>query len=205
MLGLSTEQRTAIEQRGLMLRFFVWNVARDFLTGDPVPAGFWNDVGDATVGDRLYHGSGSLISISSLAGKGDLTLPKLTITLSGVEPGVNDDVRGASIAQTPIEVHLGIFDPATHMLIPPLIPYFIGFIDDCSIPTPPAGGDSAIVITCRSTSSALNKAGTATRSQASCAERDPDDGFYNYTGAVRGRPLYFGRKAPADAASGALS
>jgi hypothetical protein len=201
MLALSNAQRQAITLGGVMLRYFIWCEARDPDTGSPAPAGFWNDVGDIVDGPRTYHGSGSLISISSLTAKGDLTKPKLTVSLSGLDVVANEMLRGRSIAQAPIEVHLGVYVMATQVLIPPLISYFIGFVDDVSIPTPPKGGDSVISIICRSASSALDAGRTSTRSLASSAERDPADDFYSDTGAQR-KPLYFGRAAPASAGQG---
>lgn len=196
MLALTGPQRTALEDRVVMRRIFIWCDARDPDTGDPSPAGFWDDVGDVTVDGRVYHGSGSVISISSLSAKGDLTIPGLQITLSGIDSEANLLVRGKSMAQAPIEVKLGIFDPASHTLIGSLFSHFTGFVDDCDIRTPEAGGTSEIVFTCESTSRALTVKRTSTRSQSTQHDRDPDDAFYDYTGAQRGKPLYFGMPTP---------
>ncbi len=199
MLNLTTEQRDALASRAVMLRFFIWCEARDPDTGDPAPAGFWNDVGNVTIGGKVYNGSGNLISISSLGAKGDMTIPGLQITLSGVASSAVSLVRGKSVGQAPISVKLGIFDVATHEIIGPLASHFDGFIDDVVIKTPASGGDSTITFTCESTSRALTATGTATRSPASCHARDPNDGFYDYTAVQRTKPLYFGRKEPVTA------
>ncbi|MBN8959326.1 MAG: hypothetical protein J0H17_22670 [Rhizobiales bacterium] len=196
MLALSTEQRAALAGRAVMRRIFIWCDARDPVTGDPAPAGFWNDAHPVTLGSRTYHASGSIITVSSLGAKGDMTIPGLQVTLSGIDSAANNLVRGESVGQAPIEVHLGIFDVATKTIIGDLVPFFIGFVDDVDIQTPEAGGNSTITLTCESTSRALTKKGTATRSPGFSHARDAADDFYNYTAAQRTKPLYFGRKDP---------
>lgn len=196
MIALSSEQQEALASRHVMRRFFIWCEARDPDSGLPDPAGFWDDVGDITFAGRTYHGSGSVISIGVLGAKGDMTIPGLEIVLSGIDDPSNVVVRGKAIAQAPISVHVGIFDPANHTLIGSLVPYFVGFIDDCTIRTPEAGGNGQIVFTCESASRALTRTSELTRSHASEAERDSSDDFYKYANLAREVPVYFGRKAP---------
>jgi hypothetical protein len=196
MLALTTEQKAALESRAIMVRVFIWSDAKDPDTGLPDPAGFWNDVGDVTVGERVYHGDQSVISLSPVTGKSDLSIPDLTITLSGLDVNAIILARVKALSQTPIEVAVGLFDPASHELLPPLFPVFVGFTDDIEIPTPEVGGDSSIILTCRSVSRALTRISTATRSHASEIERDPSDQFYVYSPLGR-VPTYFGRPNPA--------
>ncbi|MBN8955734.1 MAG: hypothetical protein J0H17_03955 [Rhizobiales bacterium] len=197
MIPFTSEQKAALANRHVMRRFFLWCEARDPVTGDPDPAGFWDDVGDVIVESKTYHGSGGVISIGTVVSKGDMTIPGMQITLSGLDPDTKAMIRGSRLAQAPITVKLGIFDPATRDIIGPLIPYFVGIVDDATVSTPAQGGDSAVVFTCESTSRALTRAETATRSPASCRERDPDDAFYDDTSAQATKPVYWGRKEPA--------
>jgi hypothetical protein len=201
MLALTSPQRTALAQRVLVLRYFIWCDAVDPTTGLPSPAGFWNDIGDVTISSKLYHGSGPVIQIAPLSGKGDLTIPGLEVTMNGLDPEVNNLIRGTSMAQAPIRVSVGMFDPATRDLIPPLVTYFVGFVDDCQIDTPEDGGDSKVSLTCESTSRSLTRKGTDTRSQATLSKRDPSDGFYDYTHIQADKVVYFGRAGPGGYAS----
>jgi hypothetical protein len=197
MRSLTTNQRLALQQPGIMSRFFIL-----FLSD---MTGFWNDVGEVTVTstgeveltDQLFHGSGPVISVATLGAKGDLTIPGMQITLSGVDPRSITRVRGGVIAQTPVEIYIGIFDPASHNIIDGLFRHFTGVVDDVLITTPEAGGTASIVLTCESTSRALTVSGTATRSRESCITRDPNDTFYDDTGVQKDKSLYFGQRNPA--------
>jgi hypothetical protein len=200
MLALTSAQSDALRGRAVMRRNFIWVEARNPTSGGPDPVGFWNDVGTVEHSGRIYHGSGNVISISTMNLKGDLTIPGLTISLSGIAPEVAALVRGEVIAQAPVEVLLGIFDVAAKAVIAPLIKRFDGFVDDVTIRTPEAGGPSTIELICESSARALTIKRTGTRSQSTQHERNPQDDFYMHTGEQREKPLYFGRKAPTDAA-----
>ncbi len=199
MIPLTPPQSAALAAGVVVRRFFIWCAARNPITGAPDPAGFWDDVGDVTVEDRLYRGSGKVISLSSLAAKGDMTIPGLEVTLSGVDAAATALLGAKSIGQAPIDIKLGLFNPVARLLLPPLVPYFVGFVDDVDGDRPAAGGDSTIIIKCESASRALTKRGTATRSPASCRVRDAGDGFYDYTAVQRVKPLYWGQKDPTPA------
>lgn len=200
MLLLTTAQRLALEKRHVMRRFFLWFAVKN-LDGDDAPLGFWDDVGNVEVptpAPRTYVG-GELPSdggVSSLSLKGDLTIPGLSVTLSGTGEYANLLVRGRKIAQAPMTAHIGIFDVDTREIIPPLIPYFVGFVDDVDIQTPEPDGVGRIALTCESASRALTRKSTATRSDAFARARDSDDALYLYTALQRDRPSYFGRKDP---------
>jgi hypothetical protein len=196
MLDLTTAQQEALAARSLKRRLFIWCEARDPDTGDPAPAGFWDDVGDIVYSGKTYHGSGNVVSVSTLPAPGDLTIPGVTITVSGIAQEALAVVNGRSLGQAGITVSIGMYDVANHQLLEPLVPFFAGVIDDIKINTPEAGGAATIDLICESTSRALTIKRTATRSEASCKQRFPSDKFYDYTGAQRERPLYFGRAAP---------
>lgn len=188
-MDLTVNQIAALASGRVMRRMFIYFSAHS--------VGFWDDIGDVELNGRIYHGSGSVIQIGSVAAKGDMTIPGIQIILSGVDTTSVGLVRGEEIAQTPVEVSVGIFNPSTHAVIDSLVPIFTGFVDNCEIETPASGGDSSITFTCESTSRALTAARTSTRSHATEIERDPTDTFYLDTGAQR-KPVYFGRKAPID-------
>lgn len=196
MLALTVPQREVIQRRHAKRRVFIWCQARDPLTGDPTPVGFWDDVGDVLLDGRLYHGSGNVVEVSSLSLPGDLTIPGLTITMSGLELESNVMARGDDISQVPVSVKIGIYDTDAGTILLPLLPYFDGFINDVEIETAEVGGLSTIRFFCESTSRLLTVRRTDTRSEASMKALHPTDEFYSYSGLQRGKPLYFGKASP---------
>lgn len=199
MLALTTEQSDALAANQVMRRHFIWCDARDPDTGDPDPAGFWNDVGNVEIDGKIYNGSGTVVQIATLSAKGDLTIPGLSVTLSGVDVHPNVLARGRAISQAPIRVDIGLFNPTTRAILLPLFPLFVGFLDDCKVPTPEAGGNSTIEFICESTSRSLTTQRTGTRSSSTQQARAPTDNIYQYTAMQVDKPIYFGRKSPAGA------
>jgi len=192
MLTLTSAQRDALAARTVVRRVFIWCEAKT-PEGAPDPAGFWDDVHDVVYNGRTYHGSGSVVKLGRISAKSDLSIPGLVITLSGLDQSAIDLVRGRLRGQEPIDVRIGLFDPAARTLVGSLIPVFVGFIDNVDVPQPEAGGDSIVNLNCESTSRALTRKGTDTRSDPILKRRNPADDFFKYTGVQYGKPVFFGR------------
>lgn len=192
MSEFTLDQTEALATRQVMRRWFIWVDALDPI-GDPAPAGFWDDVGNVEIDGRTYYGSGTVITIGELQAVSDLSIPGLRITVSNIETTSANLVRGNTLAQRSIIVSLGIYDVAARALIPPLVPRFVGVIDDIEIITPAAGDRSSIELICESAARAMTIRRTDTRSPASCQERAATDRFYDYTAGQAERVIYFGR------------
>lgn len=191
MLALTNDQRTALAQRHVMRRFFIWFDALDE-NGDPDPVGFWDDVGTVELDSRVYTGSGNVISVETLNATGDLSIPGLKIVLSNIETAALSLVRGYTIAQRPVTVSLGIYNITTRALITPIYTFFRGFVDDIDVDIPKSGERSSVTLICESVSRALTVKSVDTRSAASCARRAPADKFYDWTAGQADRVIYFG-------------
>lgn len=195
MDDLTVDQRAAAAARIVKRRLFIWCEAFDLDTGDPDPLGLWDDVGVVEYLGRTYYGSGTVAKVSSVAARGDLTIPGITITLSGIAIETVDLVKARGVQQAPISVKIGIWNWQTQQLLPPLRRFFTGKVDDVKINTPEGGGASTIDFICESTSRMLTVSRTDTRSSASARLRHADDAIYDFSGAQRDKPLYFGRVA----------
>jgi hypothetical protein len=196
MQALTAEQITALQSRMVKRRTFIWCDALDFDGVTPVSTGFWDDLGDITIGPRTYHGSGNLIQVNTLSATSDMTIPSVQIVLSAIQTEAVSLIRGYMLAQRPIEIALGVYDIATDLILPPLIRRFIGKVDAVEIQTPEAGETSSITLTCESTSRALTIRRTETRSPSSLAQRNPSDEFYKFTSGQSEQAIYFGRARP---------
>lgn len=196
MPTLTSDQLDALQKRNIMRRMFVYVDALDPDTGDPSPAGFWDDLGTVTVDGKDYTGSGNVMEIASISAKSDLSIAPMVVTLSGIASAAAHLVRGETVGQRPISLAIGIFDVDTRQVIGSLVPMFNGYIDDVEIKTPQHSNTSQIVLTCESVARELTIKSTDTRSHESQMIRKSGDLFFKYTEGVREQVLYFGRKEP---------
>lgn len=195
MLTLTAAQTAALASGALVKRDFVHIEARHPETGEPDPAGFYNDVGVIELDGKTYYGSGTLGEASTISAKSDLSIPGLELTLSGISIEAAALVRGKSVSQAPVTRSIGLYDPETRELIGPLIQRFLGFVDTVTIKRPQKGAASTIKMICESVSRAMTLRSTDTRSHESQIRRQSGDWFYKYTDSAR-FPVYFGRKGP---------
>jgi hypothetical protein len=205
MLSLTSAQIAALQSRMVKRRTFIWIQALDFDGTTPANVGFWDDLGQITVSGRLYYGSGNLIQVNTLSAKSDMTIPNIQVSFSAIQTESVSLIRGYMLAQRPIEVSLGVYDIATDAILPPLIRRFVGRIDSVEISTPEVGGNSAVMMTCESTSRALTIKRTETRSPASLAQRSAYDDFYKFTSGQTEQSIYFGRTRPGDDGKGTFT
>lgn len=195
MPDLSEAQIAALAEGRVMRRLFFWCDALD-LDGNPDPVGLWDDIGPITVGGKTYQGSGTLGAVDSISAQSDLSITPLVLTLSGISSKVASLVRGSMVAQRPMSLSIGIYDPTTQELIGSLVTAFKGFADDIDIKTPKSGGTATITLTCESTSRESTISSTDTRSHDSQKKRLSSDDFFKYAEATKQRPIFFGRKEP---------
>jgi hypothetical protein len=201
---ISAGNWTALQQRQLMPRDFIWFVVRDRTTGATVTDGYWSDVGDITaqyidpdtggVGTRTWAGAGSLIQISDIPLVSNITVQNITVTLSQVADRVNNLVRGYDCKQGRVEVYRGLFDPESRQMVAPAEPRFIGTIDEAPITTPRENESGDVTLTCTSNTSELTRTNPDTRSDASQRLRNPADDFFVDAAVVGTWQQFWGRE-----------
>jgi len=196
MRSFSGSVLTALAERMIKRRLFIWAETRSLIDGSPDPVGFHDDLGDLELGGREYHGAGSIVKVDTISAKSDFTIPNLNITFSGLHPNVSSAVRGRAISQAAITVSIGIYDMTTDAIITQLYPIFVGFIDQVEIVTPDVGGLSNIIFTCESISRTGTIKRSGVRAGPTLRELQPTDAFYDFAGAQRERTIYFGRRDP---------
>ncbi|WP_315742847.1 MULTISPECIES: hypothetical protein [unclassified Bradyrhizobium] len=203
--GVSSANYTALQNRVVVPRDFVWFVVRDRVTGAPVTDGYWSDVGTTTV-DVIDPDTGSVVSRTFASGAGlvkfaaiplvsNLTVQTTTVTLSQVSDRVNDLVRGYECKQGKIQIFRGLLDPVSRVLVAPAFPRFAGTIDAAPIKTPPEGEIGDVTITCTGNTQELMRSNPDTRSDASQRLRDPNDAFYRDVATVTDWQIYWGKQS----------
>ena len=194
MPTLTAGQQTKLEQDKLEIREFVWIEAKDPDTGAADPVGFWTGVGSKTISGKTYVGSGALGRAELDPGKGDMSIPNLTLELSGIKAEVANAIRGSAIAQVPVTYYFGLYDTTTKVLEGGLITMFSGFLNTCKIDTPKSGGLSVITVVCVSTSSEGTIASTETRSHSSQQIRKTGDTFFIHVDRAQTQQIFFGTR-----------
>jgi hypothetical protein len=195
---------TALADRRLVARDFLWIVARNRSTGEPEAVGFWSDVGtvDAPVIDpdtgldvvRTFHGSGTLISTDPIPLVSTMEVQNVNVRMSQIDNLVQQAVRDYDCKQAPVQVFRGLFSPESRTLVAPAEPRFVGFVDRIEITTPSENEDGGVLLACASHTQEILRSNPDTRSDASQRQRSSTDNFYQDTATVGEWELFWGRK-----------
>jgi hypothetical protein len=199
---VTAEVLAALQARVLQARDFVWIFARDYESGDPVSAGWWNGLDNVTASyedidtgqilSRTYGKAGALLSVDSIPLTSDLTARNFEIRLSQIDQAVADLVRGYDLKGQRVEVHRGLFHPGTNQLVAALFPRALGFCDNVDILDPAEGNDGQITLSVVSHTLELTRTNAEVRSDASQQNRVEGDGFYKYTAVAGGWENWWG-------------
>ena len=203
MRDISAANYTALQQRILMPRDFIWFVVRNRTDGSPVTDGYWSDIGSITadvidpdtggISTRTWAGAGSLIAISDIPLVSNITVQNITVTLSQVADRVQNLVRGYDCKQGRVEIYRGLFDPGSRTMVAPAIPRFVGTIDEAPITTPKEGDSGDVSLSCTSNTVELTRSNPDTRSDASQKLRNATDDFFHDAAVVGEWNHFWGR------------
>lgn len=204
MRSVASEVSTALSDRRLLPRDFIWFIVRNTETNENITDGYWSDVGDiqaevidpATGGvvTRTFHSGGSLIQISDIPLVSNITVQNVTVQLSQVADRVTELVRAYDCKQGQVQIWRGLFSPETRLLASPAIPRFYGFIDQIEIRTPAENSPGGVTLTCTSHTQEMTRANSDTRSDDSQKLRLATDNFYQDTTVVGTWQHFWGRK-----------
>jgi hypothetical protein len=194
MRSLTAANLAALQARQLCARDFIWFIAKDRDTGDPVTDGYWSDVGTITIPvidpdtglsqDREFFGAGSLIEISDIPLVANLTVQAVTVRLSQISDRAMNLLRTYDCKQAKVQIFRGLFDPATRKIVSAAPARFVGYVDEAPITTPAEGEEGSVELTCVSNTQELTRANSDTRSHESQKRRHSGDTFYKDVGVV---------------------
>lgn len=194
MRAISPENLTALNERRLVARDFLWIVARNRNTGAPVNVGFWSGIenSSAFVIDpdtllpvlRTYYAGGGLIEINEIPAVSVIQVQDIEIRMSQLDELVQQAVRLYDVKQARVEIHRGLFNPDTNNLVAPALVRFYGVINNLRITTPSEGSDGGVYLSCVSHTQELTRANPATRSNEDQKTRNVSDTFFLDTAVV---------------------
>lgn len=203
MRELTTAAQEALEAETVAPRDFISIYAKTRDTGAIVPDLYWSDEGTVTadvidpatglVVSRTFKGGGGMLSISAVPIVVGLVVQQVEIELSQVNDHVQQLMRGYEPKQARIELHRGLINPATGLLVSPAVPRFSGFIDEVEIVTPEAGGEGAVSVTCTSHTQETTRSNPATRSDPDQRLRNANDGFFRHVALIGEQNIYWGQ------------
>lgn len=204
MRNISSGNLALLQKRRLMARDFLWLTARSFSTGAPFSYGFWSDVADIaapiTSPDtgltivRNFEGSGTLITISDVPQVANITVQNVTISMSQLDDGVANIVRGYDLKQGRVEIYRGLFDPDTRQLVEPAFARWMGFVDKVTIKTPKENDAGSIEIECASHTQEMTRGNPDRRSNDSQKRRGANDNFFENVTSVGDTEFFWGAK-----------
>lgn len=202
MIGYSSEVRTALRQRQLSFRDFIWFVVRTRDTLTPITDGYWSDVGtkmatvinpDTGLGEeRQWFGAGSLIRINNIPRVSNISVQNVAVVLSQVADRVNNLVRTYDCRRGRVQIFRGIYNPTTGQLVYPAIARFVGYIDKIEIQTPEESGEGGVTLTCASHTQEMTRRNSDTRSDASQRIRSSTDNFFQDVTVVGDQEQFWG-------------
>jgi hypothetical protein len=197
MRNVDSAVLAALAQRVLIARSFISIEAKEFETGAPAIARFWNDIGnviapvvDPETLEPVEH---------TFVGSGSLTVRKVTATLNQTNDIINDYVRGYDLKGAKVQIHRGLFSPANRGIVTAAEIRFVGEIDEVTINTPAVGQPGSISVTMVSTTRELTRTNSAKRSDEDQQQRAPGDRFFKYAGVAGEWEIFWGQasgKAP---------
>lgn len=204
MRNISTANQTALQNRFLIARDFLWLVAREG-SGAAFPYGFWSGVGDVSAEvlnpdtgqpiARNFEGSGTLIQIGDIIATSSIQTQNITVELSQLLPEVENIVRGYDLKQARVEIYRGLFSIETRQLVAPALCRFVGFVDTIEINTPEEGGEGSAIFTCVSHTQEMSRSSPDTRSDQSQRLRNATDNFYQDVATIGQTEFFWGKKS----------
>lgn len=202
MRNISTANQTALQNRFLIARDFLWLVAREG-SGAAFPYGFWSGVGDVSAEvlnpdtgqpiARNFEGSGTLIQVSDIIGTSSIQTQNITVEMSQILPEVENIIRGYDLKQARVEIYRGLFSIESRQLVAPALCRFVGFVDTVDINTPEENGEGSVTLTCVSHTQEMSRSNPDTRSDASQRLRNATDNFYQDVATVGETEFFWGR------------
>lgn len=203
MRSLTPAAQAALEAETVAPRDFISIFARRRDNGLEVTDYYWSDEGAVTadvinpesglVESRTFQGGGAMLQISAIPVVVGMIVQNITIEMSQLDERVQELVRTYDPKQARVELHRGMLDPLSGLLVSPAVPRFSGFIDEIEVVTPKQGEDGAVTVTCTSHTQEMTRSNPATRSDADQRLRSASDGFFQHVATIGEQNIYWGQ------------
>lgn len=194
------ETIAALESGQLVLRDFLYIRGKDS-GGSAANFGFWTGVDDIILNvvsaidgsteSRSYVGGGTLLDVPQIVDTIGLEARSIDFGLSQLHPTVQDMLRANNIRVAVVEMHRGVYDPATWQLVSTPFPRFLGRVDGARLETAAIGGQGGITLTAISNAIDLTRSNPALKSDETQRLRS-DDRFRRYADSAGDIAVFWG-------------
>lgn len=169
---------------GIVPRYLVSISARPLAGGDAELFCFWNGVlpvdiaviGGRTgaVETRAFAADNALLEVGKIRLTSDLSIRPATFRLNPAHPRVKAMMDGYNLRLAPVEIHRGLLDVDTRLLVAPPRCRFLGFIETVPRRRAPVGEVGSLTFSCISETVQLTRTNPAKRSDETQKLRSGD-------------------------------
>ncbi|MGH1447435.1 MAG: hypothetical protein ACRBBO_15480 [Cognatishimia sp.] len=183
-----------IDRSDLYIRNLVWILARDRVSAELRPRGFWDGDDDVAFQiddeERFFSGSGSVLSVPNLKSRSGVVVQTQKLTLSALAPEVRDLVHGLDIRLAKVFLYWAEFDPVNGTL-KGIHRVFKGSIDAAPERIGAVGQGASVELSLVSSARLLTRKAHILKSHASQSKRS-GDGFFRHADLSGKTKIYWG-------------
>jgi len=136
-----------------------------------------NGVGSLTWGSNAWLGVGDFGGISSIEESDQISPFEVTLTLSGLDQDMMDEVMLENYFLRPVSIYMGALNTATGALLADPDEIWSGFMDSASVTL---GEENAIMLTCESEFALFDKSNDSAFSDADLQSKFAGDLFFEF-------------------------
>ena len=184
MRDMTSAYQAAISSAMLRPALFV---QATFVSG---PLYVWSGMGPITWNGQVWIGIGTLGSVSTIEEGSTVSAKGVTLTLSGLDPTLLEDVMEEFQVGLPALVYLGVFD-ATGALIADPVCCFSGRMDQPTIDI--SGTTASIAINCENRLVEMNVSVERRYTDEDQQLDYPGDLGFQFVNGIQDAQIYFGR------------
>ena len=184
--------------RGDMLTHaLVWIEAVNLETELVEGLGLWTGDYDLSVSiggaQRTYIGAGDVLKPEPVVAGTGIVVRTYQVALAGASERVQDIVKGYRTRFAPIEVHRAHFRPDTEAMLDTPERVFRGLINSPEVPTVPAGGETAVLLSCVTKTRELTRT-LSKKKSAQAQQARGGDQIRRYGTIADAVPIYWGEQ-----------
>jgi hypothetical protein len=149
----------------------------------------WSGFGTIAWNGQAWQGVGSMLKISTVEEKATVSATGVTVTLSGIDPALLENVLSEFQVSGSVTVFLGAFSAG--VLIPSPITVWSGLLDQPTIDV--SGETASIAINCESRLIEMNVSVDRRYTDQEQQLDNPGDLAFSFVNSIQDQPIYWGQ------------